>query len=115
MQGIVFVDVGACVGRVRVVGRGDGEKSTSVLGLVQKARTGNVAVRSCELTGRVIITIISVVVAGIVVIVTRRLVAAVVIAGLIISISVSVRRRACESNVTSGGADAGHGLRLNEV
>jgi hypothetical protein len=85
------------------------------LGLVQVARTGNAGVRSGGLTGRVIVTIISRVVAGIGVIVTRPLVAAVVIASLIISITVSVRRRTCDSNVTGRGAYAGYGLRLNEV
>jgi len=62
-----------------------------------------------------IATIISIVVAGIVVIVTRPWVAAVVIAGLIISISVSVRRRAIQGNVAAGGACAGYGLCLNEI
>jgi len=115
VKGIVFVNVGGCVGRVGVVGRGDYEKSTAVLGLIQVARTGNVGVRTDRLTWRIITTIISRVVAGIGVVVTRRLIAAVVIAPRIISVSVSVRRRACQRNVTRRGANASYGLRLNEV
>ena len=115
MKGVVLIDVGGRVRRVRVVSCGDCQKCTSVLGLVQVARTRNAAVRSSRLTGRVVVTIISGVVAGRGVIVTRPLVAAVVITALITSINVAVRSRARESNETRGGADAGYGLRLNEV